>query len=299
MRLAFVAIVVLLVNPLLAIGQDSAGEVFRLPTVEEFPAEEFPEELPITESVTKSARSTGDGSFAKLPGDVVVGDSSWFGVDYWKPWEGNVELGLSGTDGNSETFNVRVGALAKYKTEFLERALQITSIQKRANGVTTANTALVDGRLDWPMPGTKWNYFMHSLVEYDEFKAFNCRVSGDTGFGYEFIQNDLTKLIGRSGLSGSQEFGGPDDKYNPELLFGAEFNHQINETNKLSVKIDYYPNVTSFGDFRLNSQASWELILAKDLGLSLKFSLIDRYDSTPHGARPNDLDYSTLLIWAF
>jgi hypothetical protein len=31
----------------------------------------------------------------------------------------------------------------------------------------------------------------------------------------------------------------------------------------------------------------------------LKLSVIDRYDSTPQGARPNDLDYSTLLLWTF
>jgi hypothetical protein len=41
------------------------------------------------------------------------------------------------------------------------------------------------------------------------------------------------------------------------------------------------------------------MALSKVWGLSLKLSVIDRYDSTPQGARPNDLDYSTLLIWVF
>ena len=45
--------------------------------------------------------------------------------------------------------------------------------------------------------------------------------------------------------------------------------------------------------------AGWEIALCKAWGLSLKLSVIDRYDSTPQGARPNDLDYSTLLIWVF
>ena len=52
-------------------------------------------------------------------------------------------------------------------------------------------------------------------------------------------------------------------------------------------------------DFRLNTQGSWEMAVAPDWGLSLKLSIIDRYDSTPHGAKPNDLDYSTLVIWGF
>jgi hypothetical protein len=27
-------------------------------------------------------------------------------------------------------------------------------------------------------------------------------------------------------------------------------------------------------------------------------SVIDRYDSTPEGAHPNDLNYSVLVLWA-
>jgi putative salt-induced outer membrane protein YdiY len=224
---------------------------------------------------------------------------SWFNSETWDPWEGNVEFGLNGTDGNTETFNVRLGATAKHKTDWLEKTLQITSIQKTANGATTANTALIDGRLDWPMKGSRWNYFMHGLVEYDQFKAFDYRFSADTGFGYEFIDTERTKLIGRSGLAGSYEVGGPDDEFKPELLFGGEFSHKFNDSNKLSFKTDFYPNISDFADYRLNSQASWELTVAKEWGLSMKWSVIDRYDSTPQGAKRNDLDYSTLLIWAF
>ena len=224
---------------------------------------------------------------------------TWWDAKVWDPWEGNVELGMNGTDGNSETFNIRLGVTAKHKTDTFVRSLQFTTIQKSANGVTTANTALLDGRLEWPMPGSRWNYFIHGLAEYDEFKAFDARVSGDTGFGYEWIQNDATTFITRTGLSASNEIGGPDSTVHPELLFGAEYKHKFDKTHSISFKADYFPDVTEFSDFRLNSQASWEIALAQAWGLSLKLSIIDRYDSTPQGARPNDLDYSTLLIWSF
>jgi hypothetical protein len=218
---------------------------------------------------------------------------------YWDPWEGSVELGLSGTEGNSETFNVRFGLTAKHQTETFVQTLQVTSIQKSASGVTTANTALIDGRLEWPLPQWRWNYFIHGLWEYDEFKAFSYRVSGDTGLGFEFIQTPATTLVGRSGVSVSHEVGGPEDAWNPELLFGAELKHRFNPMHSISGKAEYYPNVTDWDDFRLNSQASWEIALSHAWGLSLKLSVIDRYDSSPQGARPNDLDYSTLLLWTF
>jgi putative salt-induced outer membrane protein YdiY len=234
-------------------------------------------------------------------GKIVVLEPGWqmWSPDFWNPWEGNVELGLSGTEGNTQTFNVRFGLTAKYKTAFLHQTLQITSIQKSADGETTANTALLDGRLEWPMPASRWNYYIHGLIEYDQFKAFTYRFSGDTGFGYEIIQNAATTLIVRSGISTSVEVGGPDDRPNPELIFGGEFKHKFNRTHSLSAKVDYFPNVTDWKDCRINSQASWEIALSRIWGLSLKLSVIDRFDSTPHGARPNDLDYSTLVLWAF
>jgi hypothetical protein len=49
----------------------------------------------------------------------------------------------------------------------------------------------------------------------------------------------------------------------------------------------------------MNSKADWEVVLDEVAHLSLKFSVIDRYDSTPNGKKPNDLDYSTVLLWAF
>jgi len=222
----------------------------------------------------------------------------WSGA-FWDPWEGNVELGLSGTEGNTQTFNVRFGMTAKHKTPLRVETLQITSIQKSVAGLRTANTALIDGRIEWPMPKSRWNYYVHGLTEYDEFRAFDYRFSADSGFGYEFIQNSKTTLIGRTGLSVSKEVGGNDGEVKPELAFGGEFKHKFNLNHSVSAKIDYFPNVTDFRDFRLNSQAAWEIALSHAWGLSLKLSVIDRYDATPQGALPNDLDYSTLVLWQF
>jgi len=265
----------------------SAQEILRLPTPEGAPEVVAPQESPQEAS----------------PSDKPIGaeETDWqlWSPAFWDPWEGNVELGLNGTDGNTETFNIRLGALAKRKTEFRTEQLQITSIQKRANGITTANTALVDGRIDWPMPSSRFNTFVHSLLEYDQFKAFDYRISGDTGIGYEFIQNDVTTLIGRVGASASHEIGGPNNKTNPELLLGGEYKHKFNETHLVSAQFSYYPNVVDFTDYRVNSQASWQIVLSQVHNLSLKLSIIDRYDSTPEGAKPNDLDYSTLLLWTF
>jgi putative salt-induced outer membrane protein YdiY len=286
-----VCTIAMAVGPLRAQQFDSG--LSRLPAPDDPAAQIPPETVP-------------PGSPSPIDERTIVLDDAWpvpgwhiWSPAFWDPWEGNVELGLSGTEGNSQTFNVRFGMTAKHKTPTFVQTLQVTSIQKSADGETTANTALVDGRLEWPMPESRWNYFIHGLWEYDEFKAFNYRVSADTGLGYEFIQTDVTMLMGRTGLSVSHEVGGLENAWNPELLFGGEFKHKFNPTHSVSAKVEYYPTIIDFTDFRLNSWASWEIALSAAWGLSLKLSIIDRYDSTPEGARPNDLDYSTLLLWTF
>jgi putative salt-induced outer membrane protein YdiY len=265
-------------------------------------SEPAPDPAVAPQADTKAAESIGPTPLVTpLEERIIPLDPGWqvWSPAFWDPWEGSVELGLSGTDGNSETFNVRFGLNAKHKTDRLVQTLQVTSIQKSAEGITTANTALIDGRLEWPLLAERWTYFVHGLWEYDEFKAFNYRVSGDTGLGFQVIKSEPTSLLVRSGISASHEVGGPENEVTPELLFGGEFKHKFNPTHSISAKVDYFPNVTDFGDFRLNSQAAWEIALSQAWGMSLKLSVIDRYDSTPQGARPNDLDYSTLLLWTF
>jgi len=299
------------------LAQDSAvdRQIFRLPELTDdvgavpldgpaVPAVANPESVAKpdgqpTKKQADDAASAEDAS-SKATSTVVpsIADTSYW-YELWDPWEGNVELGMNGTAGNTETFNVRFGANAKYKSATRNHTLQLVYLEKTANEVQTAETALADGRIEWPWDGSPWNYFIHGLTEYDQFKAFDVRVSADTGLGYEFIQNDQTTLIGRGGIAASREIGGPDDQIQPELLFGVEYKHKFSDKHSISFKSDYYPAIEDFNDFRLNSQASWEMAVAPEWGLSLKFSVIDRYDSTPHGAKPNDLDYSTLLIWAF
>ena len=41
----------------------------------------------------------------------------------------------------------------------------------------------------------------------------------------------------------------------------------------------------------------WQIDLDRPKNVSVKLSLVDRYDSTPDGVEPNNFDYAVLLIW--
>ena len=166
-----------------------------------------------------------------------------------------------------------------------------------SGGDITQNNAQFDVRNDWLLDEkSPWTLFAQNNEFYDEFKDFNVQTNLDTGIGYRFFhETDLT-LTGRVGGGVSREFGGVDDRWVPESLFGCEYNQQLNATQKFYAKLDYFPEWDEVGEFRLVADAGWEVVLVQPSNLSLKISATDRYDSTPNGAEPQLLNYSVLLL---
>jgi putative salt-induced outer membrane protein YdiY len=216
-----------------------------------------------------------------------------------KLWEGGLELGLDGSEGNSETFNLHFGAKLKRKTEFNILSSELDYKKNSSQSIDTANKAFLESRFEHLFQQSRWTWFVHNIDDYDEFKAYDLRVSLDTGFGYQLIKNDQTSLTGRFGGGTTREIGGPDDKFLPEAVFGLEGEHKINKRQKLNASAEFRPDVTDFANYRLNMKAAWEVLLDEENHLSMKVSILDRYDSYADGSKPNDLDYTVTLLWSF
>jgi putative salt-induced outer membrane protein YdiY len=232
---------------------------------------------------------------------VEPADGKWYSAWWrpWKKWEGSFELGLNGTQGNSETFNIQFGAKLKHETDFSKSTLEVDYVDQSSAGVITAKNLITEGRVEFPLADSPWSLYGHFFGEYNEFKSYDFRLTGDAGLSYAFLETDATTLKGRVGGGVTREFGGVDEDTDPEIVFGGEWAHEFSDRQKMSMNVDYYPSVNDFMDARINSKASWEVVVAPDWGLSLKLSVIDRYDSTPGvGSKHNDLNYAFLVLWS-
>ena len=109
-------------------------------------------------------------------------------------WKGSCELGFNGSEGNTETLNFRFGFDAKRKTDLNIIDLDLDYHKKTADNEETANRMFLDSRYELLNGDSPWTSFVHQTTEYDEFKAYDVRVSLDTGIGYQFIDNDQTTL---------------------------------------------------------------------------------------------------------
>ncbi len=195
--------------------------------------------------------------------------------------------------------NYQLGVDAKRKTKQTVLDFDLQYFRKSADSIETSHRLFAETRWEWLFADSPWTWYVRQLTEYDEFTAYDVRVTFDTGLGYAWIDNEITSFITRAGAGASREIGGPDDSWVPEAVFGMEFEHQLSKRQKLSASADYTPDVTNFSDYRLTSKAAWEVLLDEEMNLSLKLSILDRYDSTPNGVKPNDLDYTVTLLWKF
>jgi putative salt-induced outer membrane protein YdiY len=216
-----------------------------------------------------------------------------------KVWEGSLELGLNGAEGNSQTFNLRGGGKLKRKTEANVFTNELDYRKDSADSVDTANKAFLESRWEHLFGQSPWTWFAHLTFDYDEFQAWDTRLAGDTGFGYRLLKSDVTQLTARLGGGASREFGGTDEETKPEGVFGLEFEQKLNSRHKITASAEYRPDVSDFADYRLVSKAGWEILLDEALHLSMKLGVADRYDSSPEGRKPNDLDYSLVLLMSF
>ena len=219
----------------------------------------------------------------------------WFGSG----WKNHAEFGLDGSKGNSDTLAIQTGLELKRKTDRDTVALDFDYRLATSQGRTTENNGRFN--LDWDrfIGDTDWSYFGKFGMEWDTFKAFDLRLNVNGGLGYHWIRNDRTTLVNRFGAGASKEIGSPDDKWIPEAVFGIDGEHRINKQHKVKGKVDYFPAWDDFSDYRLVTDLAWEILLDDDENLSLKLAATDRYDSTPQGAKPNDLYYSLLLLVKF
>ncbi|MCL4220620.1 MAG: DUF481 domain-containing protein [Phycisphaerales bacterium] len=247
------------------------------------------------ELAAAEAAASAPGAVPTDPGSEPAYTPSWL-----EGWKGSVEVGLAGSDGNTEQASFRTGINASRQTESIETKVGLNYLYATSNGEETANRLGINLRNDWLLKDSRWRVFAEAEYEHDEFQDWEHRIAGFVGVGYQFIKRDRTNLVGRAGLGGSQELGGDDEGFHPEALFGLDFDHKINERQKLTASTDFYPSLDEMGEFRWVNRAAWEVTVDPETSMFLRLGAEHRHDSNPgENFKHNDLNYFLTLGWSF
>jgi hypothetical protein len=214
-------------------------------------------------------------------------------------WNSHAELGLDGSTGNARTVAFQAGLETKRQTDDYTLALDVDYRQASNRSVTTEDNGRFNLDYDRLLHDSPWAWFAKYGMEWDKFKAFDLRIWVNGGAAYHWVRRDDATLVTRFGAGASKEIGAPVDDWIAEAVFAAEAERQLTSRQKVKSKVEYFPAWEDFGNFRLVSDLAWEILLDESDNLSLKLAATDRYDSTPQGAKKNDLYYSLLLLYKF
>ena len=219
-----------------------------------------------------------------------------------KLWTGGFEIGLNGSQGNADVFNLRVGANADRKSDDNRFHTDLLYTENRESGVTKANQGILNSRDEVLLGRTPWAFFTALQVEYDQFRDYDFRVGTYAGMSYRWIKSDNTFLSSRLGAGAVRELSHSPltpDRWVPEALMGGDFNHRFSDRQAFVSSTDFYPNLSQIGQYRVRARAAYEIVIDPRHHMLLRLGVQDRYDSSPGTALRNDVNYFTTLMFKF
>lgn len=256
-----------------------------------------------TTAETTEATGSGENAHRAQPeGEVPAGAvAPEPGFLSWKAWEKSIDIGVTGASGNSENLNLRIQISGERNTDKMETKASALYRLSKQGSENTENRFRFDVFNDWlPPEGSKIRWWAKGAFEYDEFQAWDYRVSGSGGIGYEFVDNDKHTLVGRLGFGGSQTFGDDDEDFRPEAVVGLDYTYRIKKDQKFTTGTEFLFDVSDTDAWRNNSYAQYEVLIDPESGMNFKTGVTNRYDSEPGAdTKKNDLEYFATLGWKF
>ena len=211
-------------------------------------------------------------------------------------WERQFDLGISGSEGNSQSRNIHGALTAKTESPEYRWDVQLAYDAAEEDGEQSREEFFAQANRDWLEPGSPHFYFALGRFDWDDFQDWDYRVNTAGGYGYEFVQRPGWALRGKAGLGVSREFGGEDDRLSPEGLLGLESFWKLSEHHRIEFATTLYPQLDELGEYRNLTSLLW--VNKLNATMRLKVGLTNEYDSdVGEDVKHNDFAYTTALSW--
>ena len=215
-------------------------------------------------------------------------------------YTGSFAAGFNGKSGNSQNIDFNFAVNVTRDSDFAESIFIANYFYASSDVITTTDRWFSQFRQEIKFTNPRWSWFNQVGVEIDRFKDYDYRIALHTGLSYKVIDEEKRKLKFRFGGGTSSEVGGASGAFSPELQLGADWERKVFENTRIYATSDYFPNVSDFGDFRVNSNAGLDVLVDKQRNINFRIFAQNRYDSTPPaGNQESDLDYGAALVVGF
>jgi hypothetical protein len=230
-------------------------------------------------------------------GYVATGEPGLFGTDFLAGWSKELELGVTGTNGNSDS--ITGNAALRFSTDNDEYRATAGAwyFLTNNNSGRSRNEARVYATFDKYLNDIdpKLFIFVRGQYDFDEFQAWENRASLYVGPGYDFVKKDNYEMTGRFGLGATQEFGGADDDFRIEAFLGVDGKWAIDSNQTLGYSFYYYPSLENLDDGRVVSHVHYTADVDKAKGLAVRLGIENIYDFR---TKNSDADHSNWKYYA-
>jgi putative salt-induced outer membrane protein YdiY len=197
-----------------------------------------------------------------------------FGITFLDGWKRRLALGLKGESGNDVNTEISIAFDTSYKNDAHRFSLNSAYYYETEDHKKDTSKGHINIVRDWLLPDTDWFYYAYFRYEQDTFKSWKHRASISGGPGYDFYNDEVLKLSGRTGLGFSRSWGS-ENEFDVEGQLGLEWRWKpaMLKNQSLSYQAIIYPILNDLGEYRTWMEGKWRfnLDIYKELGFEFGF----------------------------
>ena len=226
-------------------------------------------------------------------------DTGLLSTGLFQGWKRELDVGINGSDGNSQSLSIHAGFKADYQDPDKVWKFRTAYDKASSDSEESRNQFFTELQRDWLWSDSPWFAFALGRYDWDKYKDWEHRVALSVGPGYQFVKNHTWDISARAGLGANKTYGDEDEDLTPEALLGMHVGWNISEQEAIDFTTTFYPSLDNAGAYRNITTLDWKMQMEKSGKLAMKIGLANEYDSEATGdVKKNDFKYFLALVWA-
>jgi hypothetical protein len=213
-------------------------------------------------------------------------------------WHYEAQVGIN-LQYNQANYELYYGAFkASYTGELWRDTLELKANYGKVDGTLSANSVTSNWRVEHDINKNKRAFLFNAVgAGYDQIRQIHFTYDESFGAGYKFIERPNLLLTFDSGANYQKEYFYHEvEKDYLSLRLAQMLTWKINPRVTFDEKLEFYPRLTSWSDYRARAEGNLAYKLNSAGSLYLNLSVIDLYDTQPAvNVTQNDLQVRSSL----
>lgn len=224
---------------------------------------------------------------------LVIGLNGQDSEETENKWGGDAAMGLALARGNTDTTNLSLTiSVGGPLSESIDNTNKVYFLLSKEGDITNAESMGLDIQINWKHSERLFSFYGIQGLR-DRFKNYCYRILPGAGLGYKIITADNFQLSANAGLSQvfTKYYDSEETDSFTGIILGNQLIWKVSPTAEISQSLSLNSSIADLGKYFVQFEISLASAITK--GLSVKLTLMDKYDSEPvgEGIKKNDISF--------